>query len=288
MSVVVETQPVCLLRLSGGLGNQLFQYAAGRSLALRTGAKLVLDISFYDKGRHRSFELTSFPIQAEVRNASSGNSTILRRMNLFRSVFSRERVYREPHFHFDPSFESLRPPVTLEGYFQTFRYFAEIEHQIRQELKVPVPVDRETLRIDQQMADSDSTVLHIRRGDYVSSSKVSRIYSECSMDYYRNAMESISGSAPVLVLSDDLHWAKTHLPKVKPLLFPSVADVRSGLADLWLMTRARNHIIANSSFSWWGAWLAKPGVGKKIAPKRWFNDSSVNDGDLIPADWIRL
>ena len=287
MSVEANAPPTCLLKVSGGLGNQLFQYAAGRSLASTTNARLVLDISFYDKGRHRTFELDQFPIQADVQHRSSGMTWMSRCNQFLRSIVHRDQIYREPHFQFDPLFENVRPPVTLTGYFQTYRYFEKIEQQIREELRVPDPSDPETLQLSQKMSGQNYAVLHIRRGDYVSSTKASRIYAQCTLDYYQAAMERLPVSNPVLVLSDDLQWAKENLPVVRPLIFPENKVDRPGLADLWLMTRAKHHIIANSSFSWWGAWLAGKG-GLKIAPRKWFHDSAVNDWDLIPEAWIRI
>jgi hypothetical protein len=287
MSVEANALPTCLLIVSGGLGNQLFQYAAGRSLASTTNARLVLDISFYDKGRHRTFELDQFPIQADVQHRSSGMTWMSRGKQLLRSIVRREQIYNEPHFQFDPNFENVRPPVTLTGYFQTYRYFEKFEPQIRKELRVPDPADPETIQLNQKLSGQNHAVLHIRRGDYVSSTKASRIYAQCTLDYYQAAMERLPVSSPVLVLSDDLPWAMENLPAVRPLVFPEGKVDRPGLADLWLMAQAQHHIIANSSFSWWGAWLAGKG-GLKIAPRKWFHDSAVDDRDLIPGDWIRI
>jgi hypothetical protein len=100
-------------------------------------------------------------------------------------------------------------------------------------------------------------------------------------------MERLPTSNPVLVLSDDLPWARENLPAIRPLVFPEAKLDRPGLADLWLMAQATHHIIANSSFSWWGAWLAAKG-GLKIAPRRWFHDPTMNDTDLTPEEWIRI
>ena len=287
MRVAASTQPTCVLKVSGGLGNQLFQYAAGRALAFKTNSRLVLDVSFYDKGRHRTFELDQFPIQAEIQRRTSGMAWMSRGIQLMQSVIRRERIYREPHFHFDPHFEAIQPPVTLTGYFQTYRYFEGIEQQIREELTVPDPSDPETLQLSEKLSDQNYAVLHIRRGDYVSSAKASRIYAQCTLDYYQAAMEQLPTSSPVLVLSDDLPWARENLPAIRPLVFPEAKTDRPGLADLWLMARAKHHIIANSSFSWWGAWLAEKG-GLKIAPRRWFHDPTAIDTDLTPKDWIRI
>ena len=288
MNAGVEVQSTCTVRVTGGLGNQLFQYAAGRALAMRLDCRLMLDVSFYRKGRHRVFALSQFPIKADVGHMKGASFGLSRWSSLIRGVFGNEKTYREPHFHFDPNFDSLTPPVVLEGYFQSYRYCQGWEQQIRTDLEVPMPTDSESLRLADQIANVEATVLHIRRGDYISSPKASRIYAPCTLEYYKRAMEQIPGKDPVLVLSDDMDWARRNVPAVKPLLFPVANAIRPAMADLWLMTKACHHIIANSSFSWWGAWLAKESSGRKIAPRNWFNDPAINDSDLIPNNWVRL
>lgn len=288
MTAGVGKRPDCVVKISGGLGNQLFQYAAARAMALRTDSKLVLDASFFRPGRHRQFELDQFPIEAQVIRAGDGRFSLRRCVQSIRSVLRRGQQYREPHFHFDPGLLRVVPPVTLTGYFQSYRYFEDSAEQIRRELAVPRPTDAETLRMIGSLAKSDFAVMHIRRTDYVSNAKNSQIYAQCDVNYYQRAMEQLPPETPVLVLSDDLPWARANLPETRRLYFPESSGGRPGLADLWLMTQARHHIIANSSFSWWGAWLSAAEGGVKIAPARWFVDSSLLDRDLVPASWTRL
>lgn len=290
MIVGLEPRPRCTVRLSGGLGNQLFQYAAGRALSLRTGAGLRIDTSFYWRKRKRSrpLELPQFPVAGEVDPIPKN----FRMANRFRSALRRKleakTTYREPHLHFDAAFDSLQAPVVLEGYFQSDRYFRDFAGQIRHELWIPAPTDEASLRIAEQMAQCEATSLHIRRGDYVTDKSAQQIFASCTPDYYHRAMERIPGNDPVFVFSDDLDWAKANLRDVKPLVFPSDSSPRSAMADFWLMSRTEHHIIANSTFSWWAAWLADPDKGMTIAPAQWFRDPSVPDADLIPEDWIRL
>ncbi len=288
MNSQVASESACTVRVSGGLGNQLFQYAAGRTIALRTDSQLQLDLSFYNKGRHRTFELDKLPIEAEFNQPAGGFSATRGFQNLFRKAFRTEKTYREPHYHYDRRFESVQSPVTLEGYFQSERYFASHAVFIRAELAIPEPQDAESQNLARQMAEVTPTALHIRRGDYVTSPKNSQIFASCPIDYYTQAMEQVPDNGPVFVFSDDTDWVKQNLPAVKPLVFSAANSLRPALADLWLMTQAHHHIIANSSFSWWGAWLAGDQKGVTIAPRKWFNDAAVNDSDLIPDDWIRL
>lgn len=268
------------VEIAGGLGNQMFQYAAARALALRHGAKLVLATSFYRRGRHRSFELSRLPIEAEV--GRTGGLPGFGR--LFRS---KAPIYTEPHFHFDAGLATLKPPVRLKGYFQSWRYFAGHENTIRAELSPSMPDDGESLKLAVDMASGDWAALHVRRGDYVTPKNRAQL-DMCGVDYYRDAMGLLPADCRVLVFSDDIAWAKAHLPPVRPLIFAGGVAPREGFADLWLMSRARFHIIANSSFSWWGAWLAGRGDGFVVAPERWFGESTVNTSDLVPDNWRRL
>lgn len=288
MSAELATQPVCKVGISGGLGNQMFQYAAARAMSLRTNAHLQLDLSFYDKSRHRGFQLGSLPITAELIWPRGRTRVARHCRSLLRGALRPETTYREPHFHYDHSFEALQPPVTLRGYFQSERYFVDHAHSIRRDFALPRPTDVDSLRWFRQMSDICSTSLHIRRGDYVTNPKANRIYAGCAIDYYTAAMEQIPGNDPVFVFSDDPQWVRENLPPVKPLVFCVADTPRGALDDLWLMAQAHHHIIANSSFSWWGAWLAGAEKGMTIAPRKWFNDTSVEDRDLVPGHWTRI
>ncbi|MDB5540638.1 MAG: fucT2 [Devosia sp.] len=273
--------------ISGGLGNQMFKYAAARALALRHGGDVGLDVTFYRNSRHRHFELDAFPIIAKRLVPASGG--FWKRFGAkSREPEARARVYREPHFRFDPAFLDLALPVVLDGYFQSPRYFESSAEAIRRELTPPPARDSESLAIARAMTERDSAAVHVRRGDYVSKAHVNAIHGTCSIAYYQRAIEQLPGDSTVFVFSDDIAWARANLPAVRRLVFVGDAGPRPGLADLWLMTLAQHHIVANSSFSWWGAWLAAPGNGRKFAPARWFADASLDDRDLVPADWTRV
>lgn len=281
-----ETKSVTVA-INGGLGNQLFQYAAARALAARCAAVLVLDLTFYNNRRHRRFELDAFPIEISGVIGDGGNRFGKR----LSSWISRKRdgvVYHEPHFHYDPAFEIVAAPVRLEGYFPSPRYFAGHEAVVRRELTPPAAEDEESHTLAPLIGGGDATSLHVRRGDYVSRPKINQLMGTCSMAYYEAALARIPGNGTVFVFSDDIAWAKAHLPQTRRMIFVGEAPPRSGLADLWLMTLARHHIIANSSFSWWGAWLAQRQDGETIAPARWFANSPHDEKDLLPTNWTRL
>ncbi len=273
--------------IDGGLGNQMFQYAAARALAARCDAGLVLDLSFYNDKRHRRFELDAFPI--EISGVSGeGSDGIGRRLSRWIAGGPGGAVYREPHFHYDPAFEALSAPVRLEGYFPSPRYFAGYEAIIRRELAPPAAEDAESQRLAPLIGSEDAISLHVRRGDYVSRPKINRLMGTCSLAYYEAALARFRATAPCSCF-------QTTSPGRRPTCrrhdrWSSSAKGRHapGIADLWLMTLARHHVIANSSFSWWGAWLARRQDGVTIAPTPWFASSAHDETDLLPADWTRL
>jgi hypothetical protein len=230
--------------------------------------------------------LESFPIKGALRNAAATKTAAT--WSALCRLWSGVSVYKEPHFHYSSSIQQVEPPAILSGYFQSTKYFEPIASTVREELAVPAVVTDESMQLAKRIQDCQATILHIRRGDYVTNLKAQQMFASCEIDYYVRAMESIPGSEPVYVFSDDIAWARKNLPEVKPLHFVGEDSSRSGLEDLKLMTLGYHHIIANSTFSWWGAWLANPQKGRTIAPRRWFVDESMDDSDLIPSEWCRL
>lgn len=285
------------VRIAGGLGNQMFQYAAARALALRLGVPLTLDLRFYDRGRHRRYGLDALPLAPHATLGRHGAGRWARltaplqqagRRLLGRAV----PTYREPHFHVDEAFFALRAPVRLEGHFQSQRYFAAAAGVLRDELMPPAADDPLSRRIAQAMAAGESAALHVRRGDYLSEPKNRALFAECGPAYHGAALARLPADCTVYVFSDDMAWCREHLPRTRPLVFVDDGQPRGALADLWLMSRARHHVIANSSLSWWGAWLARAADGgaghTTVAPRQWFVDPRFDDRDLVPEGWIRV
>ena len=286
-----------VVKINGGLGNQLFQFAAGRALAERHRTKLVLDLGWFNNRPSGNtpwkYELHRYPIQARVTTSIEQflcrfyQGRIVRRIPF---LPRRWRHFREKHFRYEPSFEQLPNQVYLDGYWQSSRYFESIGNLIRQELQ-PIALPGETnAHLMQVMANSNSVALHIRRGDYLSNPTAVNYHGVCSLEYYQSAIDFMASKLqnPIFyIFSDDLEWAKANLNIQHAAYFVDNNSGENAFQDLRLISSCKHQIIANSSFSWWGAWLNFNPDKIVIAPKKWFlvdKDTST----LYPDGWIKL
>ncbi len=284
-----------LVRLMGGLGNQMFQYACGRALAWRTGHALVLDPSHLAT-RHptapRRFSLDAFPIAArlatpaDTAEAQSLPALLWRRFG--RPLASDLTMACEHGLRFQPDlFPARFQRLCLVGYWQTEKYFSDCADLIRRDFAPRTAPDP---ALAARLAAAPSVALHIRRGDYAADATINSVHGLCPLDYYHRAAAHLAervGRPQFFLFSDDPDWARAHLQLEHPLHV--ISDGRRAPAEeLALMTCCRHHITANSSFSWWGAWL-NPRPDKLIcAPRAWFRDPALDATDLVPATWLRL
>lgn len=287
-------QPV-VVGLSGGLGNQMFQYAAGQALAQRLDTSLLLDTSWFRGRSDREYALAPFRITASENAgpvwwpdaAVNGWCRVTRRWAISRLGVV---IFREPHFHFVPAFDRISQPVYLEGYWQSQRYFAAIRETLLVELVPAATLPAACQHILTQIKSSDAICVHVRRGDYVSNPLAAKTHGLCSLDYYAQALKILpkNESSHCFVFSDDPLWVQENLHLDCKTTVVDVNDEKNAHWDLHLMSACRYFIIANSSLSWWAAWLGTT-VGKRvIAPLRWFKANNKDTSDLIPSDWLRL
>ncbi len=288
-------------QIIGGLGNQMFQYAAGRALSQQYGVPLRLDVSgFAGYGLHQGFELQrvfNCPVEtateAEVRDIlgwqfSSGIRRILARPGM--KVFRRKCFVVEPHFHYWPEINNVPRDCYLAGYWQSEKYFADAGSDIRADFTFKSPLTEMNAALSAEIGKVNSVSLHVRRGDYVSSNKNQAIYGACSLDYYQAAIQYISEYVEYpnfFIFSDDQAWVKDNLKMNFPCQYVDHNQGAESYNDMNLMSMCRHHIIANSSFSWWGAWLNPDPEKIVVAPKRWFNNQT-DVQDLFPSGWVVL
>ena len=199
--------------------------------------------------------------------------------------------YREPHYHFDPALAELKPPILLDGYWQSERYFAGVAGTLRRELTPHEPLDDANARLADEIQNVNAISLHVRRGDYVGNPHTNAYHGTCSLDYYYQAVAHIADRverAHLFVFSDDHQWTVDNLRLNLPTTYVTANPASRGFRDMQLMSMCRHHVVANSSFSWWGAWLNAKGGKIVVAPKQWFAQSDNDTRDLIPSDWVRL
>ena len=288
--------------LMGGLGNQLFQYAAARSLADRTMGALRFDLSAM--GRHsttRPFLLHHFRVRGAVTRVMSQEFLCA----TLKSPISRlmQRHYRrcmhycftemkeKPDLRFEPALLAARGNVVLSGYWQSETYFADDAVRIRGDLALRHEPDAATRACLRQIRQCDSVSIHVRRGDYVSDQQTAAFHGICSVEYYHGAMRHIAARIErpqFFVFSDDPEWARANIRSSVPTTYVSHNDATRPHEDLRLMSACKHHIIANSSLSWWGAWL-NPAMDKiVVAPRRWCLSPEWNTTNVVPASWVRI
>jgi hypothetical protein len=290
-----------IVRIKGGLGNQMFQYAAGRALALKTGLPLVLDKRHFTlrsggQGHDHAYGLDRFrladtpmdpallpPLPKEQPLASLWARVTGRGMPL----------RREASVAFDPAIAGISGPGWIEGYFQTERYFADHAAAIKAELVPKGAMDAGNARwLAEIEAEPRAVSLHIRRGDYVTNAKAAARHGSCTPEYYARALDHVAGrmgAEPVVyAFSDDPAWVKENLRLPAEIRVPDHNDASKNVEDMQLMRACRHHITANSSFSWWAAWL-NPRPDKIVAaPARWFADPAMTNPDIWAAGWDRI
>ena len=288
-------------QIIGGLGNQMFQYAAGRALSLKLGVSLALDVSgFSSYGLHQGFELDRL-FYSDIKFASEldicsllgwQNSPAVRRIlsrSSMKAFRSKEFVF-EPHFEYWQAINEIPNECYLMGYWQSEKYFSAIAQQIRDDFVFRPELNNQNAQLALKISQLNAISLHIRRGDYANNPTVTSTHGLCHISYYQNAINYISAQVEqpyFFIFSDDMGWVKENLKIDLPCIYIDHNQGAESYNDMRLMSLCRHHIIANSSFSWWGAWLNASPDKIVIAPKQWFTTSS-NTNDLLPQSWIKL
>jgi hypothetical protein len=284
-----------IVRLLGGLGNQLFQYAAARRIALKNQLPLKLDITGFDSYGRRPYCLHHFNIaeefatQEEIRRLRVDR--VRRVLARFLGIAHVGTHFEECHFHYDPRVSQISSKVYLSGYWQSEKYFADVADVVRAEFTVKTPATPENAATQSLIESCNSVCIHVRRGDYVANWRARQTHGVCSVDYYRLAvseMVSRLGDAHFFVFSDDPRWTRDNISFPPRSTFVNHNGADRGHEDLRLMAKCRHHIIANSTFSWWGAWLGTAPGQIVMAPRRWFVTNSTSARDVCPAHWLRL
>jgi hypothetical protein len=286
-----------IVRLKGGLGNQMFQYATARHLAVRNETCLKLDLGSFSRYPLRSYRLNHYNIAAspasgkELRGFAAGHRKVVRRT--VRAAARWLPGYDWQWFvqkgrDYDPSLLGLRGNIYLEGTWQSVKYFSEISSLVRQELTLKTQLTHASLQVAEKITNTEAVSLHVRRGDYASDVVTKKKHGLCGLDYYERGIDLIAQQAPsphFFVFSDDPSWTQNHLSSKYPMTFVTHNGEERDYEDLFLVSMCRHHIIANSTFSWWGAWLCRNDDKIVIAPRQWFRSVEFDVEDLFPSSW---
>ena len=279
-----------ITKIKGGLGNQLFQYAVGRAVALHHKVPLKLDLTVFETYKlHNGYRLDQFAIKAniatknEIFNLKGGNNVLfsaLRKAGLVKKKF----YFKEKQSSYFDASVFNNNSVYLDGYWQNELYFSDIRELLLRELSPISSMDDLGCDYLESIEKTNSVSLHVRRGDYLNLKNVNVL----DVDYYMKAVEYIRKNVEkptFYIFSDDLDWCKKSLGFLDDCIY--VDRTSTEIDDLKLMSFCRHNIIANSSFSWWGAWLNQNSKKIVIAPKGWL----LNDPDssnVILSDWVKF
>mgnify|MGYP000205046855 CR=1 FL=1 len=283
-----------VVALEGGLGNQMFQYAAARAASARTSSQLALDVRPLRVSGERSYSLGAFRLSETLELVTEGPAPRRngRISNYISSLLGGERTFRESGFRYDPAVLRISPSLRMEGYFQSERYFADIAPVIRGDFTPQEDLLTEIDGLAKKLIPPGQCVsLHVRRGDYTNPATMA-VHGLLDVPYYEKALrlvaERTGQSLPICVFTDDPAWVRANLTLPGEISFIS-EHTRTPLQDLVLMSRCTHHITANSSFSWWGAWLNPHQDKVVVTPARWFQPSSgLDTTDLVPPNWLSI
>lgn len=280
------------IKINGGLGNQLFQYATGYAFARYHDVELVVDIS--DAVNYKLHDLRLVHLSCSAR--FDARKSILDRI-LFNTKFVKliSKFFYfyciEKNLLYSNELKSISNNKTLIGYFQNENYFKEVRHELLNQFKPKASYSDYQNDILALMLDSNSLSIHIRRGDYLTDPHANKIHGLCDIDYFNKAIDYlknehvISNSTNIFVFSDDIIWCKENVFFQFNTIYVDDDSEKPEL-DMWLMSNCNNHIISNSTFSWWGAWLNSDTDKVVVAPKQWFANGMAND--IQPKSWILL
>ena len=295
-----------IVKIFQGIGNQLFQYAYARALSLRNGYDFKIDISYYihysevtqfgftykrDYGLHNFNIIENIATEDEVSKAQAiaGSNRVSHYIN--RKLDERAPYYRKKHVKekdtvFEPGLLNVKDGSYVEGYYTSEKYFKDYRANILNEFTLKAPVNEKNAEVIAMMQDTESVCISIRRTNFLTNP----LHNVCNEKYYVDglkAMNDLVSNMRVFIFSDDNEWVlkNFHLPYQHEFVTHNYPDFYE---DLRLMAHCKHHIIPNSTFSWWGAWLSQYPGKKVIAPRAWLNSDTIDYSTVIPDDWIKI
>lgn len=290
-----------IVKLQGGLGNQMFQYAFACILAKRNNDTVLLDNSFFNY-KDKKLGFTPREFELEIFNNDYKKATQKEIISFDKlSVLNRFKKkcglnypikYIEEYSKYNPYLLTINQDVYLQGYFQSYKYFVGYEDLVKKLFSFNAnKLSNSNKQIIKRIKETNSISIHIRRGDYVEDKATNAYHGICSLEYYLEAIKLLESRYENLTLfffSDDIEWVKITFKNIKHQKFFVNNNVDNSYVDMLLMSSCKCNIIANSSFSWWGAWLNNNSLKVVVAPELWNQNKNFDASNLLPEEWIRL
>ena len=289
-----------IVKLMGGMGNQMFQYAFGRYLSIKHGTEVKLDLSFLkerpkdEKRVLRNYDLDIFRVNPSFANKKEMQRLSERTGNkwldkvLDKTIGAKKSYIREPQYNFCPELLSLPDNIYLEGYWQSKKYFEGIQDQIKEDFGFKEPLSPFSHELFNCIATSNSVCVNVRRSDFVTNPT----HNICGIDYYNRAEKIMLEKVPdahFFVFSDEVEWCRANLQFSTATTYVGHEYAGKKFRDYFeLMSRCRNFIIPNSSFAWWATYLNNNPGKVVVAPGRWLNVPGFTSDDILLPSWIRL
>jgi hypothetical protein len=294
-----------LIRLMGGLGNQMFQYAFGKRMSLAANTELVLDQSLlldrsqpHELVTHRNFDLDIFNLkdyrwatkeEVFAYNGDVNASVIKKAVRKIKNTIVPKQLIIQQANEFNPQYLNIKPDVCFVGRWQSELYFKDAAKAVREEFTFSTPFNQETEKYKAIISDCNSVCLHVRRGDLVTSAVYSASIGALNRIYYDNALTYIREriEAPVFfVFSDDVEWCKQNIILAEQTYYMDDATAGSKAeGHLYLMQQCKHFIISNSTYAWWAAWLAQNDHKQVVYPLNWYKDVKSANPNMCPAEW---
>ncbi len=294
-----------LIRLMGGLGNQMFQYAFGRRMALVSNKELVLDQSLlldrsqpHELVTHRNFDLDIFNLghyrwgteeEIFLYNGASNPSLIKKAVRRFKNIISPKKTIIQKANEFNADYLNIKTDACFVGRWQSELYFRDVAQQIKTEFTFNIIFNSEIEKYIAIINNCNAVCLHIRRGDLITSAIYNTSIGVLNWDYYQSALAYIKEQIvnPVFfIFSDDIEWCRRNikLPEQCHYMDDNIAGKKAE-GHLYLMKQCKHFIISNSTYAWWGAWLSEEQNKQVVYPKNWYKDIKYNNPEMSPKNW---
>lgn len=277
-----------IVDLKGGIGNQLFQYAAAKVFSIESNRKLLLDVGWFSSQNKRRFQLNKFNVSYEAL-IGENQKFITKILNSLQYKIGSHVVNSR---YLEGGIESRKKVIRMRGYWHNLRFFKNHREYLLKEFTLSEKEQKNYVDVKREIKNSQSVAIHFRRGDFANSPAINRTHGTCSLDYYTEALKLISSKTNsdlrLYIFSNNISWVKNHFSTTYKTRYVSNEHF-SDSEELSLMKYSKHNIIANSTFSWWGAWLNNNNHKIVISPKNWFQNHETSKEKIekiIPPEWV--